>query len=157
MSIIARRLFVITVGCWLAACAATPGKVSQTEPVPPINTRDAIALKGYDPVAYFLDGKPQSGDATYSYRWQDVTWQFASSQHRDAFAADPTRYAPQFGGYCAFAVSRGMIADIDPDQWAIVDHKLYLNNNAFAHKLWNQDRTGNIAAGNVNWPLIPKK
>lgn len=140
----------------VAACSATPDKVSQTKPVESLNLRQGVALKGYDPVAYFAEGAPAVGDPAISYRWQGAAWLFSTAAHREAFIADPARYAPQYGGYCAFAVSRGTTADADPGQWAIVDGKLYVNNNAFAKKLWDQDRPGNIEAGDSNWPLIAK-
>lgn len=141
----------------VVACAATPGKVSQKRPVDALNLQQGLALKGYDPVAYYTDGAAAAGNPAISYQWQGATWLFSTPEHREAFKADPTHYAPQFGGYCAFAVSRGTTADAAPDQWAIVDGKLYLNNNAFAKKLWDQDRPGNIVAGDTNWPLIPKQ
>jgi hypothetical protein len=140
----------------VAACAATPGKVSQTKPVESLNLRHGVALRGYDPVAYFAEGAPAVGDPAISYQWQGANWLFSTAKHREAFVADPARYSPQYGGYCAFAVSRGTTADADPDQWAIVEGKLYVNNNAFAKKLWDQDRPANIEAGDSNWPLIPK-
>jgi hypothetical protein len=152
-----RQILALLASMIVAACAATPGKVSQTRPVEELNLRQGVALKGYDPVAYYADGAPAAGDPAITYQWQGATWQFSTAEHREAFKADPARYAPQFGGYCAFAVSRGTTADADPDQWAIVDGKLYVNNNAFAKKLWDQDRPGNIVAGDANWPLIPKR
>ena len=139
----------------LGGCA-TDGSVSQTTPIPPLNTANGIALKGHDPVAYFTGGKPLLGQAGIEHRWRGFTWRFATTEHRDAFVVEPERYTPQFGGYCAFAISRGYIADIDPAAWAIERGKLYLNNNAFAHQLWDADRPGNIAAGDRNWPLVPK-
>jgi YHS domain-containing protein len=84
-----------------------------------------VAIKGYDPVAYFKSGKPVEGTGTHEHRWMGATWRFASAANRDAFAADPQRYAPQFGGYCAWAVSQGYTADIDPEAWTIVGDKLY--------------------------------
>jgi hypothetical protein len=140
----------------VAACAAAPGKVSQTKPVESLNLRQGVALQGYDPVAYFAERAPAVGDPAIGYQWQGATWLFSTPAHREMFVADPARYAPQYGGYCAFAVSRGTTADADPGQWAIVDGKLYVNNNAFAKKLWDQDRPSNIEAGDSNWPLIPK-
>lgn len=140
----------------LSACA-TPGKVSVTKPVPALNAPTGVALQGYDPVAYFRDGRPISGVDAYTYQWRGVQWKFSSPEHQTAFAAEPERYAPQFGGYCAYAVSRGTTADGDPHQWAVVDDKLYVNTNAFAMQLWNQDRSDSIAAAEVNWPLIPKQ
>ena len=141
----------------LASCAATPGKVSVKKPIPATNINDGYAVHGYDVVAYFDEGQPVNGDAAHTYEWQGARWRFASADHRERFIRNPQHYAPQFGGYCAYAVSRGTIADGDPLQWAVVDDKLYLNNNAFAMQLWNRDRPGNIKAGDVNWPLIPKR
>jgi YHS domain-containing protein len=152
-----RQLLALLASMIVAACAATPGKVSQTQPVDELNLRQGVALKGYDPVAYYADGAPAAGDPAITYQWQGATWLFSTAEHREVFKADPAHYAPQFGGYCAFAVSRGTTADADPQQWAIVDGKLYVNNNAFAKKLWDQDRPGNIVAGDTNWPLIPRR
>jgi YHS domain-containing protein len=140
----------------LAACVATPGRIKQTKSVPALDAPGAIAIEGYDAVAYFENGKPELGDASHHFRWQGAEWYFSSSVHRDAFAATPEQYAPQYGSYCAFAVSRGSTAHGDPKLWAIVNNKLYLNNNHFAMELWDQDRPGNIVAGDQNWPLLPK-
>ncbi len=140
-----------------AACAGFPHRASQSDAVEAVDLQKGFALKGYDPVAYFSDGRPAAGDPAISYQWRGATWLFATAEHRAAFAADPARYAPQFGGYCAFAVSRGTTADGDPLRWAVVNDKLYLNNNLLAMKFWDEDRPGNIQAGNSNWELIPKK
>jgi hypothetical protein len=141
----------------LAGCAATPGRVKQTMPVPALDAAHSLALEGYDAVAYFEAGEPQRGTTQFTYWWRGATWRFASAVRRDVFAADPLRYAPQYGNYCAYAVSRGTTAHGDPEVWAVVDNKLYLNNNRFAQQLWNEDRPGNIRAGNLNWPLLPKR
>ncbi|MGB9332969.1 MAG: YHS domain-containing (seleno)protein [Steroidobacteraceae bacterium] len=85
--------------------------------------------RGYDAVAYFTENGAVVGDPAISYQWQGATWQFSSVEHRTQFGADPVRYAPQFGGYCAFAVAQGTTADGDAQQWAIVKDKLYVNNN----------------------------
>jgi hypothetical protein len=151
------RICVAALMFALCACAATPGKVLQSESVAPINSDDDVAIKGYDPVAYFTGRKPMVGSPAIEQTWHGIKWRFASRENRDAFIAAPETYAPQFGGYCSFAVSRGTVADIDPHQWAVVDGKLYLNNNGFAQSLWDKDRPGNITAGEINWPLIPKK
>jgi YHS domain-containing protein len=152
-----RHILALLVCVMVIACAGTPGKVSQTEPVDGLNVQHGVALKGYDPVAYFAEAEPAAGNPAISYQWQGATWLFSTPEHRTAFMADPAQYAPQFGGYCAFAVSRGTTADGDPHQWAIVGGKLYVNNNAIAKKLWDQDRPTNIVAGDTNWPLIPKR
>jgi YHS domain-containing protein len=152
-----RHLSALLVSAMIAACAATPDKVSPTEPVDELNLQHGVAVKGYDPVAYFAEAQPVLGDPAISYQWKGATWLFSTQEHRKAFLADPAHYAPQFGGYCAFAVSQGTTADADPHQWAIVDGKLYVNNNVVAKKLWDEDRAANIVAGDTNWPLIPKR
>jgi hypothetical protein len=151
-----RLAFVAPALLVIAACAATAGKISQKQPVTPIDAPVAVALDGYDPVAYFVAGEPTQGDPAIAYAWRGARWQFASATNRDAFAADPERYAPQYGGYCSYAMAHGYIARGNPFQWAIVDDKLYVNNNAFAMSLWDKDRPGHIVAADANWPLIPK-
>jgi len=135
-----------------AACTTTGGKVA----VAPWDTPKGWGLDGYDPVAYFTDQKPVLGDPIYTYETQGVTWKFASLEHQKMFAADPGRYEPQFGGYCAFAVSLNTTAHGDPKQWAVVDDKLYVNANTIAAHLWSADRHGNIDKGDKNWPHIVK-
>jgi YHS domain-containing protein len=116
-----------------------------------------LAVSGYDPVAYFEAGEPVEGRSDYGHDWQGATWRFASQDHLDQFAADPARYAPQFGGYCAWAVSQGYTASADPQAWRIVDGKLYLNYNLDVQKTWEQDVPGNIAKGEANWPAVLEK
>ena len=152
-----RQIAALLGSLLVAAGAAAQGKVSQAKTVDEIDLQQGYALKGYDPVAYFAEGGPAPGKAAINYQWRGATWLFSTPEHRAAFMADPALYAPQFGGYCAFAVSRGTTADGDPLQWAIVDGKLYVNTNALAMELWDKDRPGNIQAGNTNWPLIPKR
>src|SRR5215469_5303787 len=137
-------------------CASNPGKLSHEKPVPAIDASAGVGLEGYDAVAYFTDHKPLRGSDAYTREWQGVTWKFASEEHRTAFAAEPERYVPQYGGYCAYAVAHGTTAHGDPLQWAVVNERLFVNNNALAKLLWDRDRPGNIEAGDENWPLIPK-
>jgi YHS domain-containing protein len=153
----ALRIVTLLVSILAIACAGTPGKVSQTEAVEDLNLQKGVALRRYDAVAYFIENAAVTGDPTISYQWQGATWLFSSEEHCTQFAADPARYARQFGGYCAFAIARDTTADGDPHQWAIVKDKLYVNNNVVAKKLWDQDRPGNIVAADRNWALIPKK
>ena len=123
----------------------------------PVNTTFlGVAIKGYDPVAYFTDSKPVKGDSAFSFKWNGAEWRFASAAHRDLFAADPVKYAPQYGGYCAWAVSRGYTAGIDPDAWKIVNGRLYLNYSASVQKQWAEDIPGNVAKAEENWPKILK-
>ncbi len=116
-----------------------------------------VAIKGYDPVAYFTAGKPVQGSSKFKVNYQGAEFQFSSAANRDAFAANPGRYAPQFGGYCAWAVSQGYTAGIDPNAWAIVGGKLDLNYNKEIQARWQQNTAGNIAAANRNWPTVLKK
>jgi YHS domain-containing protein len=114
------------------------------------------AVGGYDPVAYFKDGKPVPGKPDIAYQWKGVTWRFADTANRDAFKAEPEKYAPQYGGYCAYAVSQGATAKGDPKVWKIVDGKLYLNVNASVQRLWERDVPGLIAKADKNWPSVLK-
>lgn len=115
------------------------------------------AIKGYDAVAYFESGRPQKGSKSFAHEWNGATWLFASEAHRAAFAAEPAKYAPQFGGYCAWAVSQGYTADIDPAAWRIVEGKLYLNYSPKIQKQWEEDIPGNITEAEKKWPGIVKK
>ena len=121
--------------------------------VDPVNT-DLFgnAVKGYDVVAYFEEGRPVKGDPEFSYDWMGATWRFSSADHRDRFALDPERYAPRYGGYCAYAVSQGTTADIDPDAWKIVDDRLYLNLSPQVQRLWEKDVPGHIEQADAHWP-----
>jgi hypothetical protein len=118
--------------------------------------RSGTAAKGYDPVAYFTESKPAKGSPRFSHQWMGATWHFANSNHRDLFSADPQKYAPQFGGYCAWAVSQGYTADIDPEAWKIVGGKLYLNYSKSVQKMWEQDVPKHIAVAEKNWPNLHK-
>ena len=138
--------FVITAGLMLAA-----------SPVEPVNKDGStVAVHGYDPVGYFRQQQPVKGQPGISWRWMGATWQFSSAESRESFMNDPARYAPQFGGYCAWAVSRGYTADIDPEAWKIVDGKLYLNYSKSVQKKWEAETAGNIEKATKNWPGLHK-
>ena len=113
-----------------------------------------VAIKGTDTVAYFTEGQAVKGDKKYSYQWGNTTWWFKNEQNRDLFAQNPEKYAPQFGGFCAWAVSQNYTAPIDPQAWTIVDDKLYLNYNKSVQNTWSEDIQGNITKGNNNWPTL---
>ena len=134
----------------IAAVALPRGSVA--EPVAPVFAEDGIAIRGTDPVAYFTDGRAVPGDAAIHADWMGARWQFASAEHRALFVADPAAYAPQFGGYCSWAVAEGYTAAIDPEAWKIVDGKLYLNYSVRVQKKWARDIAGNIARADANWP-----
>jgi hypothetical protein len=125
---------------------------------PAVNvSRGQLALRGYDAVAYWTDSRPLQGTAEFEHRWNGAVWRFATAANRDTFAKDPARYAPEFGGYCAYAVSRGYTADGDPNAWRIVDGHLYLNYSKRVQALWEEDVPGNIAKGRNNWPGVLEK
>lgn len=127
-------------------------------PAPEVNVEaDRLAVRGYDVTAYFLQGKPVRGSAAHQLHYKGATWRFASAESLAKFKADPAAYEPKFGGYCAWAVSQGYIAPGDPEQWKIVDGKLYLNYNARAKELWEADQADAIARGEANWPGVLTK
>ena len=115
-----------------------------------------VAIDGTDPVAYFTEGKPVKGKAAHTASWNGVNWRFASADNKAAFEADPAKYAPQYGGYCAWAVSQGYTASTDPDAWKIVDGKLYLNYSKGVQRRWEKDVPGHITSADGNWPNLEK-
>jgi len=134
--------------------SATAALADKADPV--FKDGSGVAIRGYDPVAYFTDQKPVKGSEQFTHTWMGATWRFASAAHRDQFAADPAQYAPQFGGYCSYAVSKGRTASIDPEAWRIVEGKLYLNYSKDVQKTWAQDVPGNIQKADQNWPGLHK-
>lgn len=120
----------------------------------PVYSTKAGAIKGYDPVAYFMDSMPIKGNKAYSCEWMGATWYFASEENRTLFESKPFDYAPQFGGYCAYGVAMGDLVKIEPDAWKIVDGKLYLNYDAKYQKEWESNQTEFIAQAEVNWPKL---
>jgi YHS domain-containing protein len=124
---------------------------AQAEPAVYTGRFSNTALQGYDPVAYFTDGQPVKGSKEFSTEYNGATFQFASAANRDAFLADPAAYAPQYGGYCAWAMADGKYAKGDAKYWKIVDGKLYLNYNAGIQKKWNADIPGFIEKADTQW------
>jgi len=116
-----------------------------------------LALKGYDPVAYFSEKKPVRGKPEFTARHEGAAYRFASAASRDAFLAAPDRYAPQYGGYCAFGVASGYKAPIEPDAWTVVDDKLYLNYNRSVRNQWSSDIPGFVRKADTNWPTVRSK
>lgn len=135
--------------------ASTP---AFAKPAPEVNVEaDGLAVRGYDVTAYFTEGKPVRGKSAYQVNYKGVSWRFASAESLTKFKSDPAAFAPQFGGYCAWAVSQGYVAPGDPEQWKIVDGKLYLNFNARAKELWEADQAEAIKRGHANWPAVLTK
>ena len=113
-----------------------------------------LALKGYDPVAYFTEQQPVRGKAEFTASHEGAIYRFASAANRDAFAAAPAKYVPQYGGYCAYGTASGYKAPIEPDAWTIVDGKLYLNYNQSVRSRWSGDIPGYVRKADQEWPLI---
>jgi YHS domain-containing protein len=128
--------------------------------VSPVQAADEIfvtsegAIHGYDPVAYHTQSKAVPGKASFTHRWNGATWRFASRANRNLFAANPARYAPRYGGFCAYGTSRGYKVSSDPQAFAIVEGKLYLNYNKAVQTTWNHDRTGNILKADEQWKTL---
>lgn len=116
-----------------------------------------LGAKGFDVVSYFLDGRPAAGSPDFTHEYGGVTWQFVSRQHRDLFASNPKKYAPQYGGFCSWGVSQGKLFDVDPvNGWTIRDGKLYLNFNAGINSTFAKDAATFIAKANKNWPGLDR-
>jgi len=113
-----------------------------------------LAIRGYDPVAYFTENKAVEGDEQYEFEWKEATWRFASAANRETFQSAPEEYAPQYGGYCAYAVADNNTASIEPEQFSIVDGKLYLNYNKKIQEKWLKKQSEYINQADLNWPQL---
>jgi len=142
-------LFAALIGVSLIAAAPAQAGAEKT-----FQSFLGTAINGYDPVAYFTEGKPVEGSSDHAYKWNGAEWHFASAENLATFKSDPEKYAPQYGGYCAYAVSEGYTAKTEPDAWKIVDGKLYLNYNKDVQEKWAQDISGRIANADKNWPTV---
>ena len=118
--------------------------------------RNGLAIDGYDPVAYFTEQKPLKGSSEFRADHQGSTFQFVSAAHRDVFAADLEKFAPQYGGYCAYGMAKGYKASIDPAAFTIVGDKLYLNYSETVCSQWLSDIPGYIRKADANWPDVKK-
>jgi YHS domain-containing protein len=150
------KKIAVAAGLGLAVFNVATPALAKTDPVSTgIFNRNAVS--GYDPVAYFSQGKPVKGSKQFTTQYQGVTWLFSSAANRDQFVKNPAAFAPQYGGYCAWAVSKGYTAPSDPEAWKIVDGKLYLNYDKDVQSKWMTDIPGNIAKADKNWPVVLKK
>jgi len=148
-TVIIRRAAIVLALASLSVAAVYAQKVN--------TSFTGLAIDGYDPVAYFTENKPVKGNGQFQFEFGGAKYRFASAANRDLFATDPRKYVPQYGAFCAYAVSKGYTADTDPLAWRIVDGKLYLNYNAGAQTEWEKDVAGNIKKGDANWPGLSKK
>ena len=114
--------------------------------------RSGRVLDGYDVVSYFTQNRAVKGSDQYSYDWGGATWLFSNARNRDLFKADPARYQPEYGGFCAYAASRNAVAGVDPNAFSVVDDKLYLNFSRGVHRRWTRDIPGNVLAADRFWP-----
>ena len=144
-TIIGSILAVVVVGAGFFAFAPKAA-------IPDYNVDESnVAIHGYDTVAYFIADKALKGKSEFEHVWHDARWQFDSAGNRDLFVANPDRYAPTFGGYCALGLAAGEYADGDPTAWTIVDGKLYLNNTKGVREVWRKAPKAHIGNANYNW------
>ena len=122
-----------------------------------IYSSNGKAINGYDPVAYFTESKPVKGNDKLNFQWNGASWYFSNKQNLDAFKESPEKFAPQYGGYCAYGLSRGYKASTEPDAWTIENNKLYLNYNKEVRELWNKDRKKYVEVADKNWVEIKDK
>ena len=110
-----------------------------------------VSIEGYDAVSYFTESKAVAGKEDIELKWSGATWRFSSVENRELFKESPLKYAPQYGGYCAYGIAKGSKASIDPQAWAIIDGKLYLNYDTGIQEKWEQDRTRYIEEADKVW------
>jgi len=153
-----RRFLAATV----ALAPAAVGVASALRSAPALAAIDPIytslfsdkALGGYDTVAYFTEGRAIEGSSRHRTEWRGATWQFASVEHLEAFVAEPERWAPAYGGYCAYAMAQGQSAKGDPLQWTIVGKRLFVNYDAAVKALWRKDPETFIGQADGHWPTV---
>ena len=121
---------------------------------PAVHAADGAAIGGIDPVGYFDEGRPVEGSPAHELAWDGATWRFASARNAERFEADPRAFAPRYGGTCAWAVSEGYLAPIDPDAWTIHEGRLYLNASRGIRRRWSRDIPGHVARADANWPGV---
>lgn len=154
--LIARRDFFPMAAAALGAAVLGRPAAAKQDPVF-TGTFSNLAVRGYDPVAYFTLARPVEGSSEFEVEWMGARWRFSTAENLAAFEANPEAYAPQYGGYCAWAVAQGYTASSDPEAWKIVGGRLYLNYSKSVQGRWEQDIPGNIAKANGNWPAVLDK
>ncbi|WP_293369243.1 YHS domain-containing (seleno)protein [Nevskia sp.] len=128
--------------------------VGISQAAPAVFSPDGVAIRGYDPVAYFTESKPVKGADEFTTEWNGARWKFASAANRDLFLATPEKYAPQYGGYCAYGTAKGHLAPTQPAAWAVIDGKLYLNYNEQVRTRWKKDVIGYNAEADAVFPKL---
>lgn len=150
-----RRAFIGLAAAMLVAASGAGAEAPR--PVNTLGSAEGLAIRGYDPVAYFRDDGPRLGKPEFSLRHGGATWHFTSAEHKALFEADPARYLPAYGGFCAYGTSRGYLVKIEPEAWSIVDGRLYLNYDLDVQKTWLGRTKTYIARANGNWPRLEAK
>ena len=147
-----KLFFALTLAFAAALSVAAPAFADER----PVHTGFAsnVGASGYDVVAYFTDGRPVRGTKQFKTTHEGVEYRFASAEHLAAFRAAPARYLPQYGGYCAWAISQNYTAPGNANNWRIVDGKLYLNYNDEIQRRWEANIPGFIRDANTNWPGV---
>ena len=145
-----RRKAVCSLAVLVAAVAFPISRSTAAEKAP-------LAIKGYDPVAYFRLGKPTRGQPNIEYVWDERRYRFSSTENRELFRADPVRYAPQFPNFCAMSLTRGEIVDANPEYWVISDGKLYMFGKAVGPELFQQNAAENVSSANRNRALVQRR
>lgn len=149
---------MLTRRTFLASAAAIPAATlfaqSAVAAEPPVFATGGVAINGYDPVAYFTEGKPVKGSADHVVDWSGAKLQFASAEHKAMFEGNPEKFAPKYGGYCAYAVSKGYTAKTEPDAWSIHEDRLYLNYSKSVRALWAARKRHHIKQADANWPGV---
>jgi YHS domain-containing protein len=140
----------------VSSCGLIPSQAESS--INSVNVDESrLAIKGYDPVAYFTEAKPVQGSSQFTAEHLGATYYFSSAQHQSLFEGNPNKYAPQYGGYCAFGVSKEYKFDIDPEAWAVVDDKLYLNLNKKVQARWVPNKDELIVDADAIWTQIVDK
>src|SRR5437868_8643260 len=148
MGDLSRRSFI---GAAVVAAVCGPAAAQTT----PLSQR--VARRGYDRISYFTDGRPEQGSKDFTFAYDDTVYWFKSAEHRDKFATDPEHYAPQFDGYCAIQLSRGLKVEADPEAWAITNGKLYVFSKKPAVQKFAKESVVIVEQANQNWPLVSKQ
>lgn len=151
-------LKVLAAGSIMAGTGAAHRSLAARRPNP-VNTLDSpsgAAIKGYDPVAYFVAGKPTPGKPEHAATFNGATWLFSSAENKSLFEQSPEKYVPAYGGYCAYGTSRGYLVKIEPEAWSIRNGRLYLNYDLGVRKQWERNPSTYIEAADKNWPRLVK-
>jgi YHS domain-containing protein len=145
-----KKIYSLAVMFFVAICSIYAQKSE-------VFSTNGIAIKGYDPVAFFKESKPVMGHDPLSYQWKGATWLFSTKENLEAFKAEPVKYAPQYGGYCAYGAAEGHKAPTETNTWTILNDKLYFNYNQEVRGMWMKNQKANIVKANANWDNIKDK